>query len=442
MIRYATGLLNRWKNDGLRKPLIVRGARQVGKTWLMKDFGNKNYINTAYINFENAPALKNLFTEDFNISRIINAIEIETGEEIKKEETLIIFDEIQEVKRGVTALKYFYENAPEYHVMAAGSLLGIGMHRHTSFPVGKVDFLNLYPMTFSEFLSAAGEKKLLKLLIDKDYTLIKTFKNKFINLLKQYYFTGGMPEVVSVYFETGSYNKARDIQNKILAGYELDFSKHAPPKEIPLIRMLWNSIPAQLSKENKKFIYSAVKKGARAKDFETALNWLVDSGIVYKIHRVSKPGLPLNAYEDFTAFKLFLSDVGLLGAMSDLSVKTIIEESKIFEEFKGVLSEQFVLQQLKATIDKRIFYWSAQKSQAEIDFIFQINDNIYPVEVKAKENLQSKSLKSFFSKYPETKPLRFSMSDFRKESWLTNIPLYMVNTINDTPSFFTTFAAL
>lgn len=426
MKREALKYLFNWKQKANRKPLIIRGARQVGKTWLMKEFGKTNYSRSAYINFENTKTLLDIFKDNFDVKRIIEAIEIETGVTIDKDNTLIIFDEIQEVERGITALKYFYEDAPQFHIMAAGSLLGIALHQNSSFPVGKVDFLDLYPLGFMEFLEAVGQTRLVPLLVNGDWELIKAFKNKFIDLLKHYYFTGGMPEVVLEYISTGDFNTVRSIQNNILSGYEHDFSKHAPSSIVPRIRLLWNAIPAQLTKENKKFVYGAIKKGARAKDFEVALNWLSDSGLVYKVHRIVKPGLPLKAYEDFSAFKLFVVDVGLLGAMTGLSAKTIIEGNRIFEEFKGSLTEQFVMQQLRFSYGSEIFYWSAEKSRGEIDFIVQNDEEIIPIEVKAEENLKAKSLKSFFQKYAQTKPVRLSMSDFREENWMTNLPLYAV----------------
>ena len=426
MKREALKYLLNWKQKSNRKPLVIRGTRQVGKTWLMKEFGKTNYSRIAYINFENTKTLQDIFKDNFDVKRIIEAVEIETGVTIDKDNTLIIFDEIQEVERGLTALKYFYEDAPQFHIMAAGSLLGVAMHQNSSFPVGKVDFLDLYPLGFMEFLEAVGETRLALLLVNGDWKLIKSFKNKFIELLKHYYFTGGMPEVVLEYISTGDFKAIRSIQNNILTGYEHDFSKHAPSSIVPRIRLLWNAIPAQLTKENKKFVYGAIKKGARAKDFEAALSWLSDSGLVYKVHRIVKPGLPLKAYEDFSAFKLFVVDVGLLGAMTGLSAKAIIEGNRIFEEFKGSLTEQFVMQQLRLRYGFEIFYWSAEKSRGEIDFIVQKDETIIPIEVKAEENLKAKSLKSFFQKYTQTKPVRLSMSDFREESWMTNMPLYAV----------------
>jgi len=424
MERLAMQYLNNWKLKKNRKPIIIKGARQVGKTWLMKEFGKSNFKQTAYVNFESSKLLKNLFVDNFDIKRIISAIQIETGLQINAENTLIILDEIQEAEGGITALKYFYENAPEYHIVAAGSLLGISLHKHTSFPVGKVEFIDLYPLNFHEFLLARGEKQLLTLITKKDWALVKQFKAKFINLLKQYYYVGGMPEAVLYFCETDDYKEVRLIQNRILASYEQDFSKHAPTEIVPRIRMLWNAIPAQLAKENRKFIYSAVKKGSRAKDFELALSWLTDCGLVHKVNRITKPGIPLKAYEDFNAFKLFTVDVGLLAAMGDINVKTLLEGNIIFEEFKGALTEQYVLQQLIAMEEMVIYYWSSEKSLGEVDFVLQYNGNVYPVEVKAEENLQAKSLKSFKQKYSNTNAIRASMSDYREEDWLTNIPLY------------------
>ena len=431
MERLAMQYLNNWKYKKNRKPIIIKGARQVGKTWLMKEFGKRNFKQTAYVNFESSKLLKDLFVDDFDIKRIISAIQIETGLQINAENTLIILDEIQEAEGGITALKYFYENTPEYHIVAAGSLLGISLHKHTSFPVGKVEFLELYPLNFQEFLLSRGEKQLLALITEKDWALVKQFKTKFINLLKQYYYVGGMPEAVLYFCETDNYKEVRLIQNRILASYEQDFSKHAPTEIVPRIRMLWNSIPAQLAKENRKFIYSAVKKGSRAKDFELALSWLTDCGLVHKVNRITKPGIPLKAYEDFNAFKLFTVDVGLLAAMGDINAKTLLEGNIIFEEFKGALTEQYVLQQLKVIEEMVIYYWSSEKSLGEVDFVLQYNGIIYPVEVKAEENLQAKSLKSFKQKYPNTYAIRTSMSDYRKEDWLTNIPLYSIFAMAD-----------
>lgn len=416
-----------WKNSKNKQPLIIRGARQVGKTWLMKEFGKKYYKNIAYIHFDNNSRMEELFKNDLIPSKIIEGLQIETGEKIKPQETLIIFDEIQEVPRALTSLKYFQEEAPQYDIIAAGSLLGVALHSETSFPVGKVQFLDLYPLNYREFLKALKEDELLGLLEKNDFELIKVFKTKFIETLKQYYFIGGMPEVVYNFIENRDYKQVREIQNKILYSYQQDFSKHAPNEIVPKLRMLWNNIPSQLAKENKKFIYGLIREGARAREFELAMMWLIDCGLIYSVSKVSKPNLPLAAYQDFNSFKLFLVDTGLLGAMGGLDEKTLLEGNSIFTEFKGALTEQFVLQQLKNIKNISIFYWSAEKSKAEIDFIIQSENKVIPIEVKAKENLQAKSLKTFYEKYDNKYCVRTSMSDYREQEWIKNVPLYLIN---------------
>ena len=431
MKRTAMQVLKAWKNKPGRKPLIIRGARQVGKTWLMKEFGKNEYAQTAYVNFESSKLLKALFVDNFDIQRIITAVQIETGVQVNVENTLIIFDEIQEAEGAITSLKYFCENAPQYHIIAAGSLLGVALQKHASFPVGKVEFLDLHPLNFTEFLMALDQQPLLDLLKSRDWTLIKSFKEKYIQLLRQYYYIGGMPEAVLSFKMQNDFKEVRSIQKRILSAYEQDFSKHAPGEIVPRLRMLWNSIPAQLAKENKKFIYGAVKQGSRAKDYELALAWLIDCGLVHKVCRVSKPGIPLKAYEDYEAFKLFIADVGLLGAMGDIDVRTLIEGNVIFEEFKGALTEQYVLQQLITIPDIVIYYWSAERSTAEIDFLIQSSGEVIPIEVKAEENLKAKSLKTFCQKYTPKTAIRTSMSDFRKEDWLTNLPLYAISELAD-----------
>lgn len=420
-----------WKNKSGRKPLIIRGARQVGKTWLIKEFGKNEYGKTAYVNFESSKLLKSLFVDNYDINRIITAIQIETGIQINPENTLIIFDEIQEAEGALTSLKYFCEDAPQYHILAAGSLLGMATHSQISSPVGKVEFLDLYPLNFSEFLMAVDQPQLLSLLKSKDWTLIKNFKEKYIQILRQYYYIGGMPEVVLSYLTQNDFKEVRVLQKQILTAYEHDFSKHTPGGIVPRIRMLWNSIPAQLARENKKFIYGAVKPGSRAKEYELALSWLIDCGLVHKVSRVSKPAIPLKAYEDYNAFKLFIADLGLLGAMGDIDVRTLLEGNRIFEEFKGALTEQYVLQQLITIPDLAVFYWSAERSNAEIDFLIQHSGQVIPVEVKAEENLQAKSLKTYYQKYSPNIAVRTSMSDFRKEDWLTNVPLYAIGELTD-----------
>ena len=430
MERQALQKLINWKNKADRKPLIIRGARQVGKTWLMKEFGQKEYNKTAYINFESSKVLQSLFVENYDVNRIITALQIEAGSRIDTN-TLIILDAIQEAEGAITSLKYFYENAPQYHILAAGSLLGVAFHKKSSFPVGKVEFIDLYPMNYTEFLLANGQNALVNLLENNEWGLIKSFKNKFIHNLRQYYFIGGMPEAVFSFIHNNDFSEVRNIQKRILLGYEQDFSKHAPNEIVPRIRMVWNSIPGQLAKENKKFIYKALKSGARAKDYELALLWLVDSGLASKVYRITKPGLPLKAYEDFNAFKLFINDVGLLAAMGDIDVKTLLDGNMLFQEFKGALTEQFVLQQLKSVNEETLYYWSAERSAAEIDFVVQYSGTIFPVEVKAEENLQAKSLKTFYQKYTHTKAIRTSMSDFRIDNWLKNLPLYAIHKLRE-----------
>lgn len=427
MKRDAIKELRKWKDSADRKPLIMLGARQVGKTWLMREFARDAYTNCAYVNFEDNEVFKELFANDFDIRRIISAIQWSTGVTVD-ENTLIVFDEIQEASRGITALKYFAEKAPRYHVIAAGSLLGIAMHRNDSFPVGKVDFLHLHPLSFLEFLDAVGESRMANLLRSEDWEMITAFRDTFESRLRQYYFVGGMPAVVSAFIADGNPEKVRNVQKNILEAYERDFSKHAPAIEIPRIRMVWNSIPTQLAKENRKFIYGAVKDGARAKDFELAIEWLKDAGLVHKVNRCKKALLPLKAYEDFSAFKLFMSDIGLMAAMSDVPSQSILNGNTLFSGFKGALTEQYVLQQLKTDPSLSIYYWSADNSRGEIDFLLQNGDKIIPVEVKAEENLQAKSLKAFVEKYPGLKGVRLSMSPYREQEWMVNCPLYAIMT--------------
>ncbi|MEI6696276.1 MAG: ATP-binding protein [Bacteroidota bacterium] len=426
MERFQFEQLLAWKNSCNRKPLIIKGARQVGKTWLMKEFGKREYLQTAYINFESSASLKHLFSTDFDIQRIISAIQIETEVQIDAKTTLIIFDEIQACEAAITSLKYFFENAPQYHIIAAGSLLGVALHYKTSFPVGKIEFLDLHPLSFGEFLLAVHKKALYNLLTTKDWSLVAGFKLKFAELLRQYFYIGGMPEVVSSFSIENDFKKVRTIQLQILNAYEQDFSKHAPNETVPRIRMIWQAIPSQLARENKKFVYGLLKQGARAKEYEMAIAWLVDAGMIYKVNRASKPALPLIAYMDVAAFKLFFLDVGLLAAMGNIDSKTLIEGHQIFQEFKGGITEQYVLQQLKTIEELPVYYWSSEKSTAEIDFLIQFSENVIPIEVKAEENLQAKSLKSFQLQYKPAISIRTSMSDYRIDQWLTNLPLYAI----------------
>ncbi len=429
MYREKIEELKKWKNSETRKPLIIRGARQVGKTWLMKEFGEKYYQKCAYINFDDNSRMNKLFEEDFDIDRIIQGLKIESGVNIEAENTLIILDEIQETPKALKALKYFCENAREYHIISAGSLLGVAIHEGTSFPVGKVDFLDLTPLSFFEFLEALGENELLKLLKSNDFDMITVFETKLKEYLKIYYYVGGMPEVVNAYIENKDLNETREIQKKLLDAYEQDFSKHAPTNVVPRIRQLWNNIPTQLAKENKKFIYGLIREGARAREYEIALSWLIDCGLIYQVNRVNTAKIPLSAYQDFNAFKLYLLDVGLLTAMAGVDAKTLLEGNEVFQEFKGSLTEQYVLCQIKECTNLDTFYWSSDTGTAEIDFITQIDGNNVPIEVKANENLQSKSLKSFVQKYNTKINIRTSMSSYRKEEWLINIPLYSVGNI-------------
>lgn len=428
MKRYAMDKLVYWKNKRNRKPLILKGARQVGKTWLMKEFGKKCFKNTAYINFDSDVRMRRIFEEDYDIQRIIRMINIETGERIIPEETLIIFDEVQEAPRAISSLKYFCENAPEYAVVSAGSLLGVAIHEGVSFPVGKVESLNMYPMSFREFLTAMGEEALADIIEEKDYQALNTFSDKYINWLKLYYFVGGMPEAVNDYAECGDVTSVRDIQKQILELYENDFSKHTPNDELARIRMVWNSIPLQLAKENKKFFFGQIRKGARAKDFELAIEWPQDCGLAGKVYRVEKPGIPLKAYTDFSAFKIYLLDVGLLGAMSDLDARSILEKNELFTEFKGALTEQYVYQQIISETEYTPYYFSAS-SHTEIDFLIQKEGQVIPLEVKAEENVKAKSLKAYFNKYNPPYAVRTSMMDYRKEEWMVNIPLYAISSL-------------
>ncbi len=416
--------LLRWKNAPNRKPLILQGARQVGKTWLMKEFGKNEFEQVIYLNFESSERLKNLFLADFDIKRIINIIEIEVNCQIKSDSTLIIFDEIQEAQKGLTALKYFCEQAPQYYLVAAGSLLGVSLQQNVSFPVGKVDFLRMYPMSFFEFLANIGQDLLKSQIEIQNWQVLEPFHEKLITFLRLYYFIGGMPEAVANYIEFENLNNVRGIQEKILMGYQNDFAKYAPITAIPKIRLVWQHLISQLAKENRKFIYGQIKNGARAKDFETAIAWLTDAGLVLKVNLVEKPTVPLNAYADYDAFKLFLLDIGLLNAIAQVAPQVLLEKNTILTEFKGALTEQYVAQQLK--MKHSLYYWTAKNASAEIDFLIQQQQNIVPVEVKAEENLKSKSLKVFVEKYQSYSAIRASMSGFRKQDWLTNVPLYAI----------------
>lgn len=429
MYRIAIEKLYRWKESRRRKPLIIQGARQVGKTWLMKEFGRSAYRDMVYINFDSNSRMAELFASDLNTDRLIMGIELYAGKKIDPDSTLLIFDEVQEVPRALSSLKYFYENAPQYHIICAGSLLGIALHEGTSFPVGKVDFLELYPLSFREFLMAVTGTQFAKLLDSQDYKMITSFKQIYIEALKQYYFIGGMPEAVENFTEERDFYEVREVQKRILAAYEQDFSKHAPLEIVPKIRMVWNSIPSQLAKENKKFLYGLVREGGRAKEYETAIMWLCDCGLVYKIERVKGGGIPLKAYVDQKAFKLFVVDVGLLGCMTGLSPKILLDGNDLFTEFKGALTEQYVCQQLKTLENLSIYYYTNDRGSCEVDFVVDTGERTVPVEVKAEVNLKAKSLKTYYEKYQPEISIRTSMADYRPEEWLMNLPLYAIEEI-------------
>ena len=429
MYRIAIEKLYKWKNSKRRKPLIIEGARQVGKTWLMKEFGKQAYADTVYINFDSNSRMADLFSADLDTDRLIMGLELYAGRKINPDNTLLIFDEVQEVPRALASLKYFYENAPQYHIVCAGSLLGIALHQGTSFPVGKVDFLKLYPISFSEFLMATGNERFAELLKNQDYEMITSFKQTYIDALKHYYFVGGMPEAVQSFAESKDFNEVRAIQKRILAAYEQDFSKHAPNEIVPKIRMLWNSIPSQLARENKKFIYGLVREGGRAREYETAIMWLSDCGLVHKVSRVNAAGIPLKAYEDLKAFKLFIVDVGLLGCMTGLRQRTLLDGDDLFVEFKGALTEQYVCQQLKTIEDLGIYYYTNDRGSCEIDFVVDTGEQIVPIEVKAETNLRAKSLKTYRERFDPELSVRTSMADYKKEDWLLNLPLYAIENI-------------
>lgn len=425
MERSIYSSLKKWKESPTRKPLILQGARQVGKTYILKEFGAREYSEVVYINCDDNNDMQNMFV-DYDVDRIIRSLSAISGVSIKPSTTLLILDEIQEVERGLASLKYFCEKAPEYHVAVAGSLLGITLHEGTSFPVGKVDMLYMYPMDFEEFLLAMGKEQLVELLRNNSWAALTPLRGMLTELLRQYYFVGGMPEAVKTYVERGDIWEVRSIHSKIIDAYRNDMSKHVPKQQVQRINMVWNSIPSQLARDNKKFIYGALRKGARANDFEIAIQWLVDSGLVHKVHRISKPVVPLKFYEDMASFKLFLLDCGLLGALSETPPEQILIGDNVFEEYKGAFTENYVLQQLKSLPRTFVYYYSNDNSTLEIDFVVQHEAHVIPIEVKAEENLRAKSLRQFVTDNPGLHGVRFSMSDYREQDWLTNVPLWAV----------------
>lgn len=426
MQRFAMKKLESWKNDKERKPLVIMGARQVGKTWLMKEFGKTHYEKVAYVSFYNNEVMKRVFEQDYDIRRIVSAINIEVGFTISANDTLIIFDEIQNAPKAFESLKYFNEDAPEYHIMVAGSLLGVALHEGVSYPVGKVTTLNLYPLNFREFLHAVGESGLINALDTKDYTLIDSFAEKFIYHLKNYFYVGGMPEAVNKFINNNDYLAAREIQKEIVLQYKGDFGKHISSNELPRINMVWDSIPMQLAKENKKFFFGKIKKGGRSSEFEKAIQWLIDSGLVYRVHKVNEPHIPLSAYKELSFFKLFFVDIGLLGAMSDLDLHSVIEGNRLFVEFKGALTEQYVLQQIISDTEYKPYYYGTESATFEQDFLIQKGMDAVPIEVKAETNVRSQSLKAFYDKFHPKHSVRLSLLNYKEQEWMVNIPLYAV----------------
>lgn len=424
MERQQLQTLKKWKTKKNRQPMIIWGARQTGKTWLMKEFGKRCFKNAVYISFYNNKRIAGLFEDDYDSKRIIGDIEIMLDVKINPDDTLLIFDEIQSAPKVVESLKYFAEDTPEYALVCAGSLLGVAIHEGISFPVGKIDQMHLYPLSFEEFLNAIGQNSLAEALSDLEKS--NHFSMKYKEYLMLYYVVGGMPGVVAEYIESKDLDSVRELQINILSQYEGDFGKHIEARQLPRVKMVWESVPIQLAKENKKFFFGQIKKGARQKDYEIAIQWLVDSGLLYKVNKVTKPAIPLKAYMDSSTFKLFFIDVGLLGALSELDFHSILKGSDIFTEYKGALTEQFVLQELICYGQYTPYYYSGKNSTYEMDFMIQKDNAITPIEVKAEENLRSKSLKAFYDKYNPTISIRISKSNFRKEDWLVNYPLWAV----------------
>ena len=429
MERILIKKLEVWKNSRHRKPLLLWGARQTGKTWLLREFGRLFFKNTVYISFYSNRKMAGIFENDYDVRRILNAIEIEMHTQIIPQDTLLIFDEVQGAPRVVESLKYFCEDGSEYAVAAAGSLLGVALHEGVSFPVGKVDELRLYPMSFKEFLMACGEERLAEYIPDYSRPEVSEFSGRYKELLKYYYCVGGMPEAVSRFLERRSVDDAREVQIAILHQYEGDFGKHIKENELPRIRMVWNSLPMQLAKENKKFFFGQIRHGARQKDFEPAIQWLEDAGLIIKVNKVKKPAMPLKSYVDYSAFKMYMVDVGLLGALSELETDSVIHGDSLFSEFKGALTEQYAVQEIVAQGKYTPYYYSGEKSVYEVDFLIQKGKDIVPVEVKAEDNLRSKSLRFYYEKYKPGIAVRTSAAAFRDQEWMINVPLWAVSGI-------------
>lgn len=426
MERHVLQQLKEWKERKDRKPLIVNGARQVGKTWALREFAKREYAKEAYIICRKNELVEQVFKQDFNVERILLSLSAIIHVDITPGDTLIILDEVQEIPEAIEALKYFCENAPEYHIAVAGSLLGISLHHNVSYPVGKVNEIDMYPMSYGEFLLAKGEKQCYKLLEEKNFEITNLLHEKYVDLLRQYYYVGGMPEAVKEYVESGALKEVRRIQKEILKGYERDFSKHSPKEQIERIKMVWRSIPSQLFKDNKKFIYGALRQGARAKDFEIAIEWLVDSGLLYKVSRCTKPALPLDIYEDFSVFKLYLLDIGLLGAMGNVDPAQILINNQIFSEYKGGMTEEYVLQEMKSRNISPIYYHKTDDSRLELDFVIQYNGKLLPIEVKAEGNVRANSLMSLLKANPDLQAVRLSMLPYKQQEQLFCVPLYVI----------------
>ena len=415
-------LLN-WKNKSQRKPLILNGARQVGKTYILKQFGQNEYKKFAFFSLDRDQKVIEVFEKGGNVPDILLALSAISEVDITPGDTLVVLDEIQNCPKALEALKYICEDAPDVHVIVAGSLLGLSLHHGVSYPVGKVEELRLYPMTFIEFLNAMGKSRLADIITTKNWDVMTLIEAEYISLLRQYYYVGGMPAAVLAHIEHRGLKEIREIQQQIITDYRRDFSKHAPEREVPRINMVWDSIPAQLAKENKKFVYGAVKKSARAADFELAIQWLMDAGLAYKMPRVNSAKMPLKFYEDANAFKLFMLDVGLMGAMAETSAQSMLVGNDIFSEYKGAFTELYVYTQLK-TLNLSLYYHSVDNSTIEIDFLTQWRDKVVPIEVKAEVNVKSKSLHTFINANPELKGIRYSMLPYKEQEWMTNIPLY------------------
>lgn len=407
--------------------MVIQGARQVGKTWVMREFGRREYRYTAYISFADSPQAGAIFEESYNVEHLVQSISLVCGVPVEPGETLVILDEIQECERALNALKYMRENAPQYHIMAAGSLLGVAVRqRRMSFPVGQVDFLNLRPLSFREFLAALRETALVSALESVNGPLLKVAHEKLVGRLKEYLYVGGMPEAVSVYARTRDFAEARRVQQQILLGYESDFSKYSAARDVPRIHAVWKSVPLQLARENRKFVYKHLGEGARAREYELAVEWLILCGLLHRVRRISKPGIPLAAYESPSAFKLYGLDCGLLGALSRLDSRCLVEGAAVFEEFKGALTEQYVMQELLCATDWKIAYWEPETGTAEVDFVLQMGQDVIPLEVKAGINLRARSLASYRTRYAPRFAMRSSLAHLEFNDGLWNIPLYLI----------------